>query len=271
MSLTTRCPACRTLFKVAPDQLRISEGWVRCGQCDEVFDASAQLLPNPLGATLEPRVTDSMPGHPDDELPVESKLAPEQEQEQEQELLTQEPERPAAPGDVSFLHDQANSSLGHRPLPRAIYFLLGLALLLSLSGQIVFHERDRIAAARPGLKPLLLAFCSVLNCTLSPLRNIESITIDSSSLVKLQEDAYRLNFTLKNTAATALAIPAIELTLTDSLDQPLVRRVFLASELGVKSETLAVGIEWSASLAVAVVPAVLPGPVAGYRLFAFYP
>lgn len=251
MSLTTRCPACRTLFKVAPDQLRISEGWVRCGQCDEVFDASAQLLPNPLGAAPE------------------SKLAP--EQEQEQELLTQEPERPAAPGDVSFLHNHANSSLGHRPLPRAIYFLLGLALLLSLSGQIVFHERDRIAAAMPGLKPLLLAFCSVLNCTLSPLRKIESITIDSSSLVKLQEDAYRLNFTLKNTAATALAIPAIELTLTDSLDQPLVRRVILATELGVKSEALAAGIEWSASLAVAVVPAVLPRPVAGYRLFTFYP
>lgn len=251
MSLTTRCPACRTLFKVVPDQLRVSEGWVRCGQCDEVFDASAQLLANPLGAAPE------------------SKLAP--EQEQEQELLTQEPERPAAPGDVSFLHNQANSSPGHRPLSRAIYILLSLALLLSLSGQIVFHERDRIAAARPGLKPLLLAFCSVLNCTLSPLRKIESITIDSSSLVKLQEDAYRLNFTLKNTAATALAIPAIELTLTDSLDQPLVRRVILATELGVKSEALTAGIEWSVSLAVAVVPAVLPGPVAGYRLFAFYP
>ena len=42
-SLVTRCPACGTLFKVVPDQLRISEGWVRCGQCDEVFDAQAQM------------------------------------------------------------------------------------------------------------------------------------------------------------------------------------------------------------------------------------
>jgi predicted Zn finger-like uncharacterized protein len=33
MSLITRCPACGTMFKVVPDQLRISEGWVRCGQC----------------------------------------------------------------------------------------------------------------------------------------------------------------------------------------------------------------------------------------------
>ncbi len=43
MSLITRCPACGTMFKVVPDQLRISEGWVRCGHCSEVFDASANL------------------------------------------------------------------------------------------------------------------------------------------------------------------------------------------------------------------------------------
>ena len=40
MSLITRCPACGTMFKVVPDQLKISEGWVRCGHCAEVFDAS---------------------------------------------------------------------------------------------------------------------------------------------------------------------------------------------------------------------------------------
>lgn len=44
-SLVTRCPACTTLFKVVPDQLRISEGWVRCGQCDEVFDANVHMQP----------------------------------------------------------------------------------------------------------------------------------------------------------------------------------------------------------------------------------
>ena len=43
MSLITRCPACGTMFKVVPDQLRISEGWVRCGHCADVFDATAHL------------------------------------------------------------------------------------------------------------------------------------------------------------------------------------------------------------------------------------
>jgi predicted Zn finger-like uncharacterized protein len=44
MSLLTRCPACATLYRVVPDQLRISEGWVKCGQCGDIFDASKHLI-----------------------------------------------------------------------------------------------------------------------------------------------------------------------------------------------------------------------------------
>lgn len=39
MSLATRCTACGTVFRVVQDQLKVSEGWVRCGRCDEVFNA----------------------------------------------------------------------------------------------------------------------------------------------------------------------------------------------------------------------------------------
>ncbi|MEK7490267.1 MAG: zinc-ribbon domain-containing protein, partial [Pseudomonadota bacterium] len=37
--LVTRCPACRTAFRLVADQLRLRQGLVRCGQCDTVFDA----------------------------------------------------------------------------------------------------------------------------------------------------------------------------------------------------------------------------------------
>ena len=43
MSLATRCPACGTTFRVVRDQLRISDGWVRCGRCSHVFDGAAEL------------------------------------------------------------------------------------------------------------------------------------------------------------------------------------------------------------------------------------
>src|SRR3990167_9393138 len=62
MSLITRCPACTTMFKVVPDQLRVSDGWVRCGQCSEVFDANANLQ-DAAGEALKPHVPDSLVVH----------------------------------------------------------------------------------------------------------------------------------------------------------------------------------------------------------------
>ncbi len=43
MSQITTCPACATAFRVVPDQLRLADGWVRCGECAEVFDARPSL------------------------------------------------------------------------------------------------------------------------------------------------------------------------------------------------------------------------------------
>jgi predicted Zn finger-like uncharacterized protein len=39
MTLATRCSACGTSFRVVQDQLKVSGGWVRCGRCNEVFNA----------------------------------------------------------------------------------------------------------------------------------------------------------------------------------------------------------------------------------------
>lgn len=44
MSLATRCTHCGTIFKVVQDQLKVSEGWVRCGRCNEVFNALPALF-----------------------------------------------------------------------------------------------------------------------------------------------------------------------------------------------------------------------------------
>ena len=44
MSLATRCTHCGTIFKIVQDQLKVSEGWVRCGRCNEVFNALPALF-----------------------------------------------------------------------------------------------------------------------------------------------------------------------------------------------------------------------------------
>lgn len=61
MSLATRCPVCSTVFRVVQDQLKVSEGWVRCGRCAKVFNAFEGLfdLERELGAAAPPSVTPS--------------------------------------------------------------------------------------------------------------------------------------------------------------------------------------------------------------------
>lgn len=326
MSLITRCPACQTLFKVVPDQLRISEGWVRCGVCEEVFDGAFHLVTADVLAD-ETEVRPAAPELPlaENEPQVElssqaSEFIPDafqvatsdvvvSEQEPEAEVNSQEdpeiaslafkssdldpviqpalltddaphvtvlPEDEEAAPDtdhvhVSFLQSNEGHAFWRRPLVRATFFALSLLLLISLAGQIVFYERNRIAASYPSLKPGLLALCKSLTCDLSPLQHIESILIDSSSFTKIRGDVYQLSFALKNSDPTALATPAIELTLTDTLDQPVFRRVLLHSEFGEKLGALNAGSEWMASLPVALESGGMASRVSGYRLLAFYP
>jgi hypothetical protein len=172
---------------------------------------------------------------------------------------------------VSFLRDKKNDSYRRKPIIRSISLLLTLVLLLGLLGQILLQERDQIIAMAPETKPFFRVICGPLNCTLSPLRRIDAIVIDSASFIKIKGDSYRVNFTVKNTALTSLAMPAIELTLTDTLDQPIIRHIFMPSELGVKADALTAGAEWPASLALAVKAADPADRIAGYRLLAFYP
>lgn len=68
MSLATRCPACGTVFRVVQDQLKVSQGWVRCGQCHEVFNALESLFdldasPSPAASPPPPPAAPQAPTH----------------------------------------------------------------------------------------------------------------------------------------------------------------------------------------------------------------
>ena len=323
MSLITRCPACETLFKVVPDQLRISQGWVRCGQCSEVFDASLHMLPvtaqvvgaaepvqasevvsqevlTPASASIDINLDESLPG----EYLVDTRTVPPLALSvKEDEPLTTSTHAPApecppdsarppvpipfaipvhviqhASDDVgegvagaSFLRPRPVESTWHKPIVRILLVFLSLLLLFVLTAQLLFHERDRLVAQEPRLTPYFQGVCELLNCTIEPLKHIDAIVIDSSTFVKIRADAYSLNFTLKNKALTSLAAPAVEVTLTNSLDQPVLRRVFYAEQWGASSNALAANVELSASIALTAKTEISGDRVAGYRLLAFYP
>lgn len=52
MNLATRCLSCGTVFRVAESQLMASDGWVRCGRCNSVFNAAEVLFDIDTGAPM---------------------------------------------------------------------------------------------------------------------------------------------------------------------------------------------------------------------------
>lgn len=327
MSLITRCPACRTMFKVVPDQLRISEGWVRCGKCEEIFDGSAHLVervaetvPTPgdegpdtvpfqgalAAAMAEPLASPARPGDEDVPRtePILSASTPLDFELKDPATDAGRVVEPAVPSahapllaggpaqegastggagaaadardtepvaELSFMRKAKKSSRWHRPLVRATLMVVCLLLVLGLGLQVLVHERDRVAAIEPGLRPMLNELCLLLDCRVEPLRQIESVVIDSSAFSKSKADVYRLSLTLKNTAPIDLAMPAVELSLTDTLDHPLLRRVLRPEELGVRSGVIPAASEIQSTLVLSVKTNGNGERIAGYRLLAFYP
>ena len=334
MNLITRCPACSTMFKVVPDQLRVSDGWVRCGQCDEVFDANAHLhsgesaietdalasevtdADHETHTSAEPLSTFSAEASPSAEedrpsLPISGQDAfleksphelsrldgvlesvslgnhyPERMAEAELADATEAALASIAPRymqsdsalriddsalHLSFMRSSHSSSAWHRPAARATLSLIIFILAVVLFLQIAQHNRDKIAAFEPDARPFLYSMCHVLACRIVPLRQIESIVIDSSAFTKVRADVYRLSFTLRNTAPIEVAMPALELTLTDLQDQSMVRRVLQTADFGGKSEALPAGAEINLALHVNIKVAGSTERVSGYRLIAFYP
>jgi Protein of unknown function (DUF3426) len=151
-----------------------------------------------------------------------------------------------------------------------------MVLVTSLFAQIVMQESSRIATAQPRTEPWLQDFCRLTGCTLGPLKHIESVLVDASGFSKLRTDGkyefYKIALNLKNNGALAVAVPYIELSLNDSQDQPVLRRVLSASDLGVAQLTIAPAAELAGGATIQIDNTQLAGArIAGYRMLAFYP
>lgn len=169
---------------------------------------------------------------------------------------------------VGFVRAARRQAFWRRPLVRLVLTLCGLGLATLLAAQVAVQERDRIAALDPRARPWLQALCEPLDCEIQPLRDINAVVIDSSSFTKGRGDSYQLAVSVKNRAAHAVATPAIELTLTDAQDQPVLRKVLLPQDIVAPPELPARG-EWNASVGVVVTTG--GARVAGYRMLVFYP
>ncbi|QNP47758.1 DUF3426 domain-containing protein [Diaphorobacter aerolatus] len=178
----------------------------------------------------------------------------------------------AAPteGEVGFIRDARRKAFWSKPVTRVLLVLLAVGLLIGFAVQYAVTERNRLAAVHPALRPSLELLCLPLRCEVGLPRQIASVAIDSSTFTRVKDDAtsFNLQVALKSTADMVLEMPALELTLTDSSDQPVLRRVLKREDTGAPAELAAHG-EWNGTVKLQV-PEVADR-VTGYRLLAFYP
>jgi len=319
MSMATRCTSCGTIFRVVQDQLKVSEGWVRCGRCDEVFNALEGLFdldrePPPPWTPVSPeraqaesaqRREAEAQAHEQSaaELDEDDRIAsrffrPEQgdvehspaESVSERdrmdfadarfntELLndadegsTHAPEASGseAPVKPAFLRHAERQARWRQPRARLLLWFALVALSVVLALQAAHHFRDLLAAQWPQARPLLASWCELADCRIEAPRRIEDISVESTALTHAAPgvDSFRLSVTLRNRGTLPVAMPAVELSLTDASGQLLARRALAASDF-----RPAIGvIQAGAEAALQVLLSVANPRVTGYTVEVFYP
>lgn len=275
MSLVTRCPSCYTVFKVTPEQLQTRDGEVRCGRCAMVFNAFDNLatLEQPLVARSVASVSAKTPAELTQALTSERAAL----QETQAASRLAESAHPPAAMETRGTAAPANELSGEataEPPRRSGAWSAGAALLFfALAGQAAYLYRTELSIVFPESRPYLTRYCELLGCAV-PLPQVrEFIRIEGS---ELQEDPTRSNVViltaiLRNHAAFDQAYPFMELTLTDTQDQLLTRRVFSPAEYLDKKINRETGLAAYEETRIQLFLDTGELKAYGYRLERFYP
>lgn len=320
MSLATRCTACGTVFRVVQDQLKVSEGWVRCGRCSEVFNALEGLfdltretppeapidlppqearpatdtaLGDKIDAQLQgadheqsaasavsardrlefpdARFDTHMPSEPGSETPPDDDAAraipPDVEAA---DALDDEPAETvdAADPPPEFVQRAQRQARWQSPAIRAALGGAAALLVVGLGLQVLHQQRDLIAARWPATAPVLSAWCATWSCAVAAPRRIEDVAVESTALTRSAlPDAYRLAVVLRNRGAMPVAMPSVDLSLTDAGGQLIARKVLAPRDFRVAASPLRAGTDASLQLDFTAGGA----RVTGYTVELFYP
>jgi predicted Zn finger-like uncharacterized protein len=263
--LLTTCPQCAAQFKVTPDQLNVRQGRVMCGRCRQVFNAFQSLeridsafLDEPVGseslggdtdvpaeivsAENEPALAD--PEHRDvhDNPPYAEALGIETPPFHGHEMepasgeisaavAATEPEsgqtyESSAPPET--LYADEDYAFDNQPIARSKAWGFGVFLAaILLTTQSAFFFRSDIVSGYPQTRPYFAMSCELLGCALQWSRDTKALKIESSDLIEEvgKPGSFLLTATLLNRSASIQDFPWIELSLTDTNNQTLTRRV----------------------------------------------
>lgn len=145
--------------------------------------------------------------------------------------------------EASFLRQASSTARWQQPRVRIALGLSALLLLAALLLQLGLQFRNAIAALYPPSAPLLQSLCGVAGCELQPWRRIDALAVENSGLTQAGSgNSYKLALQLRNKAAYALAMPWVDLSLTDASGAVVARRMlkptdFNLSQLSMKGDS----------------------------------
>lgn len=172
----------------------------------------------------------------------------------------------------SFVRRADRAARWQQPRLRAGLAAVVLLGLLGLLAQAGHSYRDLLAARWPATQPLLARACAALGCTVQPPRLIDALVVDSSGLLRVERSrVYKLSVTLRNRDLLPVALPALDLVLTDTQGRLVARRVLSLAELGQTQTSLAAGAELVLQATLQAPETDPGGSVAGYTIEIFYP
>ena len=150
--------------------------------------------------------------------------------------------------------------------------LLGLILAILAGLQSVYYLRTSISTDYPQYKPYLVQACAAIKCEIDLPKNLDFFALYDSNMQEDYEHKNVINFSsqLINNAPYAQAYPNIEVTLTDDVDQPVLRRKIKPSEYLTSEINVDAGINSSEELRIKLSINVADIAVAGYRILLLY-
>ena len=283
----TRCPACKTIYRVTPQQLALRDGQVRCGHCHTVFDGVAALLSlAPRPRQPEPEFDEAALGPPTVTLRSAHALEPapgpvadtgESTGEQDGEDADEAHDTVAAEAAYAARFSWQEKEARKR-VPGWVYACAVPILVVLLAGQALFHFRDAIAAHWPTTKPALATLCAATGCRLRALQEVNGLSIEASDLQAdpAHKGLLTLTATIRNRTPYPLGYPYLELTLSDvqrqtQQDVVVVRRAFAPQEYLSGAADIDAGIPGNSELSVKLFIDASSTSQAGYQVYLFYP
>jgi hypothetical protein len=154
-----------------------------------------------------------------------------------------------------------------------LWLSLSLLLVLAFGIQTAFFYRNEILVTIPEVRRLYGTTCALLGCSIDLPRLSGYLHIETSDLRAPDPEhpnEIELLVSVRNRAPIDLAFPSFELTLTDSNEQAIARRVFMPSEYA-RDRTRSAVLPAGAELPVRLLLDTGTLRAAGYRLYLFYP